>query len=80
MTPDPCEAHKRMTVPAVLCIKNYSKKMALFAESTTAHPSEMSAKCLLYAQSLCLCVCLLQANVLIRGVVALDIRWVVPNC
>ena len=51
MTPDPCEAHKRMTVPAVVCIENYSKNVASFAESTTAHPSEMSAKCLLYAQS-----------------------------
>ena len=72
--------HIRGWLPAVVCKQNYSKKLASFAESITAHPSEISAKCLLYAQSLCLCVCLLQANVLIRGVVALDIRWVVPNC
>ena len=29
---------------------------------------------------LCLLVCVLQANVLFRGVVVLDVRWVVPNC
>ena len=29
---------------------------------------------------LCLLVCVLQANVLIRGVVVLDVRWIVPNC
>ena len=56
MTPDPCEAHTRMTVPAVVCIKNYSKKFASFAESITAHPSEMSAKCLLYARAMSMCM------------------------
>ena len=29
---------------------------------------------------LCLYVCVLQANVLIRGVVVIDVKWVVPNC
>ena len=29
---------------------------------------------------LCLFVCVLQANALIRDVVVPDVRWVVPNC
>ena len=29
---------------------------------------------------LCILVCVLQANVIIRGVVVLDVRWVVPIC
>ena len=29
---------------------------------------------------LCLLVCVLRANLLIRGVVVLDVTWVVPNC
>ena len=29
MTPDPCKAHKKMNVPAVVCIRNYSKQIGL---------------------------------------------------
>ena len=29
---------------------------------------------------LCLHVCIMQANVLISGVVVIDVKWVVPNC
>ena len=79
MTPDPCKAHKRMTVPAVVCIKNNSKKLASIAESTTAHPMRCQLMPTL-CQELCLLVCVLQAYVLIRCVVVLDVRRVVPNC
>ena len=79
MTPDPCKVHKRMTVPAVVCIRNYSKKLASIAESTTAHPMRCQLMPTL-CPSLCLFVCVLQANVLIRGVVVPDVIWVVSNC
>ena len=78
MTPDPCKAHKRRNVPAVVCIRNYSEKLASIAESTTAHHNEMSANAYFIPRAMYTCV--LQANVLIRGVVVLDVRWVVPNC
>ena len=35
----------------------------------------MSASC----PELCIFVCVLQANIIIRGVVVPDVRWVVPN-
>ena len=69
MTPDPCKAHKRMTVPAVVCIRIIVNKLASIAESTTAHPNEMSANA--YFMPRAMSTCVLQVNVLIRGVVHL---------
>ena len=54
-------------------------KLASFAESTTAHPMRCQLMPTLCPE-LCLFVCVLQANVLIRGVVVLDVISVVPNC
>ena len=53
-------------------------KLALIAESTTAHPNEMSANA--YFMPRAMSTSVLQANVLIRGVVVLDVRWVASNC
>ena len=53
-------------------------KLAKIAESTTAHPDEMSANAYFLPRAMSTCV--LQANVIIRGVVVLDVRWVFPNC
>ena len=53
-------------------------KLASIAESTTAHPNEMSAN--IYFMSRAMSTCVLQANVLIRGVVVLDVGWVLSNC
>ena len=53
-------------------------KLASIAESTIAHPDEMSVNA--YFMPRAISICVLQANVLIRGVVVLDVRWVVPNC
>ena len=58
MTPDPCQAHKRMSVPAVLCLENIVNKLASIAESTTAHPNEMqigNAYFMPRALSTCMC-------------------------
>ena len=44
------------------------------------HPNEMSANAYFMPTATCMSTCLLQANVLIRGVVLLDVRWAVPNC
>ena len=53
MTPDPCKAHKSMTVPAVWCaLEIIVNKLASIAESTTAHPKEMSVNAyILYVHS-----------------------------
>ena len=53
-------------------------KLATIAESTTAHPNEMSA--IAYFMPRAMSTCVLQANELIRGVVVLDVRWVLTNC
>ena len=53
MTLDACKVHKRMTVPAVVCIRNYSKQIA---ESTTAHPDEMSANAYFMPIAMSTCV------------------------
>ena len=54
-------------------------KLASITESTTAHPNEMSANACFMSGAMSTCV--LQAiNVLIRGVVVLDVRWVLTNC
>ena len=53
-------------------------KLASIAESTTANPNEMSANA--YLKLTAISTCVRQANVIIRGVVVLDVRWVVPNC
>ena len=53
-------------------------KLAPIAESTTAHPNEMSAN--VYFMPRTMSTCVLQANVLICGVVVLDVRWVLCNC
>ena len=52
--------------------------MASIAESTIAYPNEMSANA--YFMPRAMSTCVLQANVLIRSVVVLDVRWVAPNC
>ena len=52
-------------------------KLASIAESTTAYPNEMSVNAYFMPRPMSTCV--LQANVSIRGVVVLDVRWVVAN-
>ena len=53
-------------------------KLASIAESITAYPNEMSANA--YFMPRAMSIFVLQAHVFIRGVVVLDVRWVVPNC
>ena len=54
-------------------------KLASIAESTTAHPNGMSANACFMPRAMSTCV--LQANVLIRCVVVLHVRWVLThNC
>ena len=59
-------------------LENIVNKMASIAESTTAHPNEMSA--VAYFMPTAMSTCVLQGNVLIRGAVVLDVKRVVPNC
>ena len=53
-------------------------KLASIAESTTAHHNEMSANA--YFMPRAMSTCVLQANVLFRGVVVLDVGRVLTNC
>ena len=50
MTPDPCRAHKMMTVQAVVCIRNYSKQIDLL-DPPLPIPNEMSVN----AYFTCMC-------------------------
>ena len=53
-------------------------KFTSIAESTTAHLNKMSVNA--YVMPRAMSTCVLQANVLIRGVVVIDVRWVLNNC
>ena len=53
-------------------------KLASTAESITAH--EMSVNAYFMPVAMSTCICVVQANVFICGVVVLDVRWVAPNC
>ena len=61
MTPDPSKAHStRMTVPAVVCIINNSEQISfnkIIAESTTAHPNEMSPNAYFMPRAVSTCMC-----------------------
>ena len=43
MTSNPCKAHKRMTEPAVVCIRNYSKQIGFICWIHHCPSHEMSA-------------------------------------
>ena len=73
--------HIRGCLCQLWCVlENRVNKLASIAESTTAHPNEMQIVNAYFMPRAMSTLCLLQSNVLIRGVVVLDVRWVVPNC
>ena len=68
MTPDLCKAHKRMTVPAVVCIRNYSKQINFTCCIHHSPSNEMSANPYFMPRAMSICMCIVSKCIILRVV------------